>query len=340
MPRDGHRLRPRVVAWALANLLNLYPAPAQGQPTDGGGLLTTGYVRVSVRVMDPPNFATLGRMLVFQTNAPGSESSGWSASFEPGRCGNGNLPPSDSQYFYGRYYAQHNCRHPHWHFESAENEVAAGTYTFKMSGTSGGDGWAVNGYDFYAQLNRADDVYTHVAGSHTDIAIELTVGNPSNQYSDSAISVAVTQTPIAPPQSAVGPPIYIPVAWSASWFAASAFCSARGGSLAAVTSADESQLLLQALTTAGFDRVWLGGNDRNLEGTWVWVGDGRSVRTRDSNLRPLPRTPPASLALSLQTAKGRAFESHARSFRRRPTPTSPTPIGARTSPTTMATRIA
>ena len=215
-------------------------------------------------------------MLVFQTNAPGSESSGWSGSFEQGRCGNGNLPPSDTEYFYAVYYVMHNCRHPSWHFESAQNEVVAGTYTFKLSATSGGDGWAVNGYDFYAQLNRPDDVYTHVAGSHTDIRYLVTVGNPANQYAGAAISVEVTQSPIAPPPSASGPPVYIPVAWSASWSAASAFCSARGGSLAAVTSADETQLLLQALTTAGFDRVWLGGNDRNLEGTWVWVGDGRS----------------------------------------------------------------
>ena len=37
------------------------------------------------------------------------------------------------------------------------------------------------------------------------------------------------------------------------------------------------------------------------------------VRTRDSNPRPLPRTSHASLALPLQTAKGREFESHARS---------------------------
>ena len=324
----------RAAAWLVASLLTL-AAPALGQQT-----AANGYVRVSVLILDPSNFATLGRTLVFQTNASGSESSGWSGSFEQGQCGNGNLPPADSDYYLGMYYVQHNCRHPNWYFDRAENEVAAGTYDFKLSATSGGDGWSVNGYDFYAQLGRANDVYTHEAGSHTEIAFTVTVGDPSNQYVGAALSVMVTQTPIASSPSSSGPPTYIPVAWSASWTAASRFCSVRGGSLAAVTSADESQLLLQALTTAGFDRVWLGGHDSNVEGTWVWVGDGRSVRTRDSNLRPLPRTPPASLALSLQTAKGRAFESHARSFRRRPTPTSPTPIGARTSPTTMATRIA
>ena len=38
------------------------------------------------------------------------------------------------------------------------------------------------------------------------------------------------------------------------------------------------------------------------------VVDNTLVRTRDSNPRPLPRTPPVT-CLPLQTAKGRAFES-------------------------------
>ena len=57
--------------------------------------------------------------------------------------------------------------------------------------------------------------------------------------------------------------------------------------------------------------VW--ANARVLRDGETVSATGTHVRTRDSNPRPLPRTPPASLALPLQTAK-RVFESHAHSW--------------------------
>ena len=64
---------------------------------------------------------------------------------------------------------------------------------------------------------------------------------------------------------------------------------------------------LHAAWVVGLICTLLGGRSGMVNGA-----EGAFVRTRDSNPRPLPRTLAAPLALPLQTAKGRTFESHAR----------------------------
>ena len=57
-----------------------------------------------------------------------------------------------------------------------------------------------------------------------------------------------------------------------SWHQAKADAVAKGGQLAAITSSDKSQKLLQKLPAADLSRrLWIGATDENNEGQWEWV---------------------------------------------------------------------
>ena len=210
-----------------------------------------GFVIVSATVTDPTNMAQLDKYLVFQTDAPNSQDYGigWSGTFEPGKCGNGAFPPAD-----GVYYTQHNCRWSAFYFdERPENEVSAGSYGFRLTATSAADNWSGNGHNFYAQLNRADDAFTMISGHDTLINFTVTVGNPSNAFAGAALSVSVAHRPmlgVTPTPSS--PPSYVVVTESLSWTSAAAYCSARGGSLAMMTSAGAHSLSPSSLRARRF----------------------------------------------------------------------------------------
>ena len=231
-----------------------------------------GYVRASVTVTDPDNMATLDKVFVLQTDAPNSEgwNMGWSGTFDADKCGNGALPPAD-----GVYYTQHNCRYSSYYHDSTNNLVPAGAYSVRLTATSAADGWSANGHDFYAQAGRADDTWTQVPGYHTDIAFTVTVGDPTAGFAGAALSVQIMTLRAVgeSTMSAAGStPVYSVPNEELDWEEVRAYCSARGGTLARVSSEAEQALVTSVTEPSGATNFWLGGNDKSEEGRWVWVG--------------------------------------------------------------------
>lgn len=58
-----------------------------------------------------------------------------------------------------------------------------------------------------------------------------------------------------------------------TWDDAEEYCRDSGGYLATVTSRDESDFIYRKLADGISSSMWLGGTDRDHEGTWQWVTD-------------------------------------------------------------------
>lgn len=56
-----------------------------------------------------------------------------------------------------------------------------------------------------------------------------------------------------------------------NWHDAEAFCEAKGGTLATITSEEEQEAILPLLDEIEFGFVWLGATDEESEGDWEWV---------------------------------------------------------------------
>ena len=59
--------------------------------------------------------------------------------------------------------------------------------------------------------------------------------------------------------------------YASSWMDAKAFCEARGGHLAAITSAEENEVIYRLTQNGSKDRYNIGGTDEITEGEWLWV---------------------------------------------------------------------
>lgn len=58
---------------------------------------------------------------------------------------------------------------------------------------------------------------------------------------------------------------------SLSWFEARDYCESIDGYLATITSSQEQQAILALIDAGKQKQYWLGGTDKDLEGTWCWV---------------------------------------------------------------------
>lgn len=56
-----------------------------------------------------------------------------------------------------------------------------------------------------------------------------------------------------------------------TWKEAKAFCEARGGYLATITSAQEQQVVQDLVAGGTKNQYWLGGTDEEQEGDWRWI---------------------------------------------------------------------
>ncbi len=63
-----------------------------------------------------------------------------------------------------------------------------------------------------------------------------------------------------------------------NWVNAAAYCGSMGltSHLAQVISQTENDLVVHLGDSGGLGLVWLGGTDGQVEGTWVWVNDGKT----------------------------------------------------------------
>ena len=62
-----------------------------------------------------------------------------------------------------------------------------------------------------------------------------------------------------------------------NWNCGRQWCQAWGGDLATFTSLEEYNLMYSTIT--GVDYCWIGYNDIDSEGTWVWVDGNSSIYT-------------------------------------------------------------
>ena len=56
-----------------------------------------------------------------------------------------------------------------------------------------------------------------------------------------------------------------------TWIAAEKFCQEQGGHLASVASHEKLGYLRSGLARIGVTDIWLGGNDMEKEGVWIWT---------------------------------------------------------------------
>ena len=56
-----------------------------------------------------------------------------------------------------------------------------------------------------------------------------------------------------------------------TWNEAEAFCQQENGHLASITSEAINQYFLDGWNSRGRSRTWIGGNDIDKEGTWIWT---------------------------------------------------------------------
>lgn len=63
------------------------------------------------------------------------------------------------------------------------------------------------------------------------------------------------------------------------WEEAEEYCEALGGHLAVITSQEENDVILTYIQVRGFDNVYIGYSDSEIEGVWRWVNGERSNYT-------------------------------------------------------------
>ena len=63
------------------------------------------------------------------------------------------------------------------------------------------------------------------------------------------------------------------------WEEAEEYCEALGGHLAVITSQEENDVILTYIQARGFDNVYIGYSDSEIEGVWRWVNGERSDYT-------------------------------------------------------------
>ena len=56
-----------------------------------------------------------------------------------------------------------------------------------------------------------------------------------------------------------------------TWDAAEDFCQTQDSHLASVPSSTVREYILSSMKKKNIPRIWLGGNDKDYEGLWVWT---------------------------------------------------------------------
>lgn len=271
-----------------------------------------GYVRISAVLLDPSNLQALSKKLVFSSDAPnGNGVLSWRATFEPSKCGNAALPPADGSYYTqwnckqsAFYYDQPRNSLPSGSYQfrlrasgSNDNWSGNGHDFYTQAGRATDTFYHMAGNNteiaFTVTVGDANSGFSGAAVSvsvtRTPVVVIPDVptmciencnyaadndcddGGPGAEFSICSVG---TDCLDCGPRTIYPTPYYTLVTESLTWERASEYCSARGGSLASVTSAAEETAI--ETVASGESHVWLGGY-RAGEGTWVWERDNRTL---------------------------------------------------------------
>ena len=88
------------------------------------------------------------------------------------------------------------------------------------------------------------------------------------------------------------------------WEEAEEYCEALGGHLGVITSREENDVILTYIQTRGFDNVYIGYSDSEIEGVWRWVNGEQSSFTNWNEGEPNAFTNEEDYAVFTALASG------------------------------------